>query len=362
MNIVKCPICGKEIENESFYCDQCGEELKICPSGHGFMKGKYCVDCRTKLVVAKNIQVQPAVVSPSASQVQPQATDTRQQLTTTIQPSPVDVENVPQQQTDTAEKPMIFICYSHKDIEYLERLIVHLKPFEKKGLINVWSDTKIKAGEKWKEQIENALEKSVAAILLISADFLGSDFIGDNELPSLLKSADEKGIPILSVIIKPCRFIQYENLSKFQAVNDPKNPLCKMDESGREEVYVKIAEYIERVPQQQTDTAKNTIRHVALSTEPKYLISTALNARLELKNDVIGRKEGAYVNVFGNQGYISRTHARLQKNDAGVWEIIDLNSTCGTFLNGQQLVPNQPYAFKIGDTITFYNLNFLVSE
>ncbi|MCL2328194.1 MAG: TIR domain-containing protein [Bacteroidetes bacterium] len=146
--------------------------------------------------------------------------------------------------TKSVKKPMVFLSYSHVDVEYLERLKIHLKPFEKKGLINVWSDTKIKAGEKWKEQIEKALEESVAAILLISADFLASDFIVDNELPPLLKSAEEKGKLILPVVLKPCRFSKDENLSKFQAVNNPIIPLSKMDENSKEEVYVKIADYI----------------------------------------------------------------------------------------------------------------------
>jgi len=146
---------------------------------------------------------------------------------------------------DELKKTMVFISYSHVDNVYLERLKIHLKPFEKKGLIDIWSDTKIKAGEKWKEKIEKALENSVAAILLISADFLASDFIVDNELPPLLKSAEEKGKLILPVVIKPCRFTKDENLSKFQAVNNPTIPLSKMDENGKEEIYVKITEIVE---------------------------------------------------------------------------------------------------------------------
>lgn len=141
-------------------------------------------------------------------------------------------------------KKTVFISYSHADIEYLNRLKIHLKPFEKNELIDLWEDTKIKAGEKWKEKIERALEKSVIAILLISADFLASDFIIDNELPPLLKAAEEKGKLILPVILKPCRFTKNPHLSKFQAVNDPKIPLSKLDENGREEVYVEIANYI----------------------------------------------------------------------------------------------------------------------
>jgi nucleoside 2-deoxyribosyltransferase len=141
----------------------------------------------------------------------------------------------------------IFVSYSHCDTEYLERLKIHLKPFEKKGQIDLWIDTKIKAGEKWKEKINSALDKSVIAILLISADFLASDFIVDNELPPLLKAAEEKGKVILPIILKPCRFTSEEHLSKFQAINDPKFPLSKLSENDKEETYVKVADFIDNL-------------------------------------------------------------------------------------------------------------------
>lgn len=141
----------------------------------------------------------------------------------------------------------IFISYSHVDTIYLDRLKVHLRPFEKKGQIDLWEDTKIKAGEKWKEKINSALDKSVIAILLISADFMASDFIVDNELPPLLKAAEEKGKVILPLIVKPCRYTKDENLSKFQAINDPRNPLSKLNENDKEEIYVKVADYIDNL-------------------------------------------------------------------------------------------------------------------
>jgi hypothetical protein len=133
------------------------------------------------------------------------------------------------------------------DGEYLKRLEVHLKPFEKSGKIELWSDTRIKAGEKWKEQIEHALGRAAIALLLISADFLASDFIIENELPPLLDAAEKKGTLILPVILKPCRFTRHETLAKFQAVNDPRNPMSKMSENDREEVYVKIADSVDNV-------------------------------------------------------------------------------------------------------------------
>ena len=139
----------------------------------------------------------------------------------------------------------IFISYSHKDNEYLERLMVHLKPLQKKGLIDIWVDTRLLAGEKWKKEIEDALKVARVGILLISADFLASDFIVDDELPPLLQSAEEKGTLILPVILKPCRFTREVTLREFQAVNPPDEPLSFLDENGKELVYDTIAQRIE---------------------------------------------------------------------------------------------------------------------
>lgn len=145
------------------------------------------------------------------------------------------------------EKGKIFISYNRNDLSYLKRLKIHLKPFVKDELIDVWDDTQIKAGEKWKDEIENALNNCSVAILLISADFMASDFIVDNELPPLLEAAEKEGKTIIPVIVKPCRFTSDKNLSKYQSINDPKFPLSKLGENGREEIYVAIADRIETI-------------------------------------------------------------------------------------------------------------------
>ena len=135
----------------------------------------------------------------------------------------------------------VFICYSHADDEYLKRLRIHLRPYEKQSQIAVWSDTKIKVGQQWRKEIETALESTAVAILLISADFLASDFIADEEIPRLLAAAQSEGVRILSVILKPCAFSSIESLSQFQAVNDPTKPLISMDETQKEQTWVDLA-------------------------------------------------------------------------------------------------------------------------
>jgi TIR domain-containing protein len=99
------------------------------------------------------------------------------------------------------DRNQVFISYSHKDSKWLSRLKTHLSPFERNDTIHVWEDTKIKTGRDWRQEIEQALEKTKIAVLMISADFLASDFIMDNELPSLFEAARENGAIIMPIIL-----------------------------------------------------------------------------------------------------------------------------------------------------------------
>lgn len=137
-----------------------------------------------------------------------------------------------------------FISYSHREAATLERLQVHLKPLARDFEIEVWNDTEIKSGARWREEIQQALDKAAFAILLVSADFLASDFIARNELPPLLKAAEEKGTIILPLIIGRCGFIRNQHLSQFQAFNDPEKPLGGLTRAEREAVFERVAERV----------------------------------------------------------------------------------------------------------------------
>lgn len=125
-------------------------------------------------------------------------------------------------------------------------MLIHLRPVERSGAIDLWSDTKITAGERWREEIRKAVKRARVAVLLVSADFLASEFIVTDELPPLLAAAEDEGARVIPVIIKPCRFLRDESLSRFQALNDPKMPVIPMEEADREELYAKLAEIVER--------------------------------------------------------------------------------------------------------------------
>jgi hypothetical protein len=144
-----------------------------------------------------------------------------------------------------ANSNRVFISYSRNDSEWLERLQVHLKPLERIGTIVRWDDTLIKPGAKWQEELNRVLESAKVAVLLVSADFLASDFIAENELPPLLAAAEEKGTRILPVVVSPCLIERSETLSQFQAVNPPSQSLATMPRAQQEETLVKVTEAIE---------------------------------------------------------------------------------------------------------------------
>src|SRR5581483_1408579 len=145
--------------------------------------------------------------------------------------------------TMVPERTKVFISYSHKDARYLDRLHVHLAHYERLGSVESWDDTKIVPGTIWRKEIQRIIAETKVAILLVSADFLASKFIAENELPPLLTAAQAGGATILSVILSPCGF-EASNLSQFQAVNTPLKPLTRMNKHEKEEIWLRVAQIV----------------------------------------------------------------------------------------------------------------------
>lgn len=139
----------------------------------------------------------------------------------------------------------IFVSYSHVDRGSLQELMVHLLPVENKGQVRVWTDTTIEAGEKWRDEIDKSLQRSDIAILLVSPHFMASDFIMNEEVPTILDKAHQEGALVLPLIVNHSRFEREESLSQFQAINSPDDPLMAMSEVERAQTLDALAERIE---------------------------------------------------------------------------------------------------------------------
>jgi hypothetical protein len=157
----------------------------------------------------------------------------------------------PETKNDTAiaDRDNVFISYSHKDKKYLDVLLAHLKPLQRTGCVSAWSDTQIAPSSKWFGEIKAALARTSVAVMLVSSNFLDSDFIHQHELGPLLNEAEGGGVKILWVLIRDCLY-QETPLAHYQAVLPPDQPLAKMRAPERDTAWRKVCEAIKRTASQ----------------------------------------------------------------------------------------------------------------
>jgi len=147
--------------------------------------------------------------------------------------------------TPPLERDQLFISYSHVDREWVKRLQTMIRPLVRSHGLRLWDDSQIQPGDKWREEIETALAGAKVALLLVSSDFLASEFVTNSELPQLLAAAEEEGLRILWVPVRPS-LVRRTPIGAYQALGDPGRPLARMDPVEQEEALVEIALAIEK--------------------------------------------------------------------------------------------------------------------
>jgi hypothetical protein len=133
----------------------------------------------------------------------------------------------------------VFISYCHQDKDWLAKLKMFLRPMEDQGLLQVWDDTNIKPGARWADEIKTALDGARIAVFLVTQNFLNSDFIREKEVPVLLKNAQDRGCLIFWVAVSAST-VDDSEIGRFQAVNDPQQPLDSLSASEQNRVLKQI--------------------------------------------------------------------------------------------------------------------------
>ncbi|MEB3335075.1 MAG: AAA-like domain-containing protein [Cyanobacteriota bacterium] len=141
----------------------------------------------------------------------------------------------------------LFISYSHKDEALREKLGDHLAALQREGVIDLWHDRKISAGQEWAGAIDANLEAADIILCLVSSGFLASPYCNDKELRRALERHEAGEARVIPVILKPADWTG-SALARLQALPDNAKPVTNW--SNRDEAFLSVTRGIRQVAKQ----------------------------------------------------------------------------------------------------------------
>ncbi|NUQ26327.1 MAG: TIR domain-containing protein [Saprospiraceae bacterium] len=165
---------------------------------------------------------------------------------------------------DHENKVNLFFIYSRKDAELRKRLEIHLHSLKRKNYINLWHDGEIIPGQDWQKQISIALSKADIILILVSVDFIASDYCYEIEMTKALERHKLGEVVIVPIILKDCDWHDTP-IGELQALPSNGDPIIggnwKDPESGFRDTVVRLKQLIE-----ERIRNKETIRKQSLQT------------------------------------------------------------------------------------------------
>ncbi len=155
----------------------------------------------------------------------------------------------------------IFFSYSHKDEELRDQLEVHLSALKRSGLIDTWHDRIILAGDEFGDEISENLEAADIILLLVSADFIASDYCYAVEMRRALERHDAGEARVIPVILRPCDWHDTP-FGKLQAA--PKDGKAVRSWPDLDEAFLDIVRAIKAALPNRKDESDRTVGRTAV--------------------------------------------------------------------------------------------------
>ena len=137
----------------------------------------------------------------------------------------------------------VFYSYSHRDRELRDELERHLSILKRSGFIRVWHDREIDAGTEWAGQIHEHLNRADVILLLISADFLASDYCYDVEMRRAIERHDAGEAIVIPIILRSVDWSDAP-FARLQCLPADARPVTSW--GNRDEAFRNVAEGIRR--------------------------------------------------------------------------------------------------------------------
>ena len=151
----------------------------------------------------------------------------------------------------------IFFCYAHEDESLLNKLKTQLRPLQRQGFIDVWHDRDIRAGIEWEQEIGKHLNSADIVLLLVSPDFMDSDYCYGTEMKQALERHERKEARVIPVILRP---VYWQGvLGKLQGLPKDAIPILNQYWHSLDDAFFDVAESIRKVVEELTVLPANPL-------------------------------------------------------------------------------------------------------
>ncbi len=165
----------------------------------------------------------------------------------------------------------LFLCHAHEDEPLLDKLKSHLSPLRRQGLIQMWHDRDISAGTEWEKEIDKHLNTAEIILLLISPDFMASDYCFSTEMQQAMERHELGEAVVIPIILRPVLWKETP-LGKLQALPTDGKPVVSSQWHNLDEAFVDVADGIRRaIKELTTEKALSVTKQQGLM--PKNLLS-----------------------------------------------------------------------------------------
>ena len=139
--------------------------------------------------------------------------------------------------TKSAEEITLFLSYAHEDEHLLKELEKHLSSLKRQGLISHWHDRDIQAGQEWAHEIDRYLNAAQIILLLVSPDFMDSDYCYSVEMERAMERHEAGEASVVPIILRPTYWVDAP-FGKLQALPKSHNPVTRWE--SRDEAFFEI--------------------------------------------------------------------------------------------------------------------------
>jgi hypothetical protein len=192
----------------------------------------------------------------------------------------------------------IFFSYAHEDESLRDELAKHLKLLERQGIIKSWHDRNITAGEEWKNAINANLESSEIILLLISADFLASDYCYDIEMKTALERHDRNEARVIPIILRSVDWHR-SPFGKLAALPTDGKPITSWP--NQDEAFTDVVKGLRKV----IDLIQDTQTEPPPDIEEPNMTSNPAEKPPRMTQTNTGQSSGFQINVSGGTVNIS---------------------------------------------------------